>query len=175
MIDGNGALFGTLQGNARKVLNKFTVDLPRKHGRGGQSTLRFDRLRMEKRHNFVRKVAETAAKQFIANNKPNISGLVLAGSANFKLELNHSDVFDSRLQRKVIKLVNVSYGGENGFTQAIERASEFLGNVKFLQEKKLINRYFGEINKGKRISYGLHHLTSEKYLPKITYKLRGRF
>jgi len=38
----------------------------------------------------------------------------------------------------VIKIVDVSYGGENGFNQAIELASEALGNVKFIQEKKLI-------------------------------------
>jgi peptide chain release factor subunit 1 len=38
------------------VLHKFTVDLPKKHGRGGQSAVRFARLRMEKRHNYVRKV-----------------------------------------------------------------------------------------------------------------------
>jgi len=43
-----------------------------------------------------------------------------------------------RLQAKVIKIVDVSYGGENGFNQAIELASEALGNVKFIQEKKLI-------------------------------------
>ena len=43
-----------------------------------------------------------------------------------------------RLQTKVIKIVDVSYGGENGFNQAIELASEALGNVKFIQEKKLI-------------------------------------
>lgn len=43
-----------------------------------------------------------------------------------------------RLQAKVIKIVDVSYGGENGFNQAIELAGEALGNVKFIQEKKLI-------------------------------------
>lgn len=32
-MDGNGALFGTLQGNTREVLHKFTVDLPKKHGK----------------------------------------------------------------------------------------------------------------------------------------------
>ncbi len=55
-MDGNGSLFGTLSGNTREVLHKFTVDLPKKHGRGGQSALRFARLRTEKRHNYVRKV-----------------------------------------------------------------------------------------------------------------------
>merc|ERR1719446_1180185 len=146
VMDGNGALFGTLQGNTRDVMHKFTVDLPKKHGRGGQSALRFARLRMEKRHNYVRKVAETAVTLFIANDRPNCAGLVLAGSADFKTELSQSDMFDPRLQAKIIKLVDVSYGGENGFNQAIELAAECLANVKFIQEKKLIGKYFEEIS-----------------------------
>ena len=35
-------------------------------------------------------------------------------------------------------MVDISYGGENGFNQAIELAAESLANVKFIQEKKLI-------------------------------------
>lgn len=146
VMDGNGALFGTLQGNTREVLHKFTVDLPKKHGRGGQSALRFARLRMEKRHNYVRKVAEVAAQLFISGDRPNVAGLILAGSADFKTELSQSDMFDQRLQTKIIKMVDVSYGGENGFNQAIELAAESLHNVKFIQEKKLIGRYFDEIS-----------------------------
>lgn len=63
-------------------------------GRGGQSALRFARLRMEKRHNYVRKVAETAVQLFISGDKVNVAGLVLAGSADFKTELSQSDMFD---------------------------------------------------------------------------------
>ncbi|KOB71721.1 Eukaryotic translation termination factor 1 [Operophtera brumata] len=96
VMDGNGALFGTLQGNTREVLHKFTVDLPKKHGRGGQSALRFARLRMEKRHNYVRKVAEVATQLFISADRPNVAGLILAGSADFKTELSQSDMFDPR-------------------------------------------------------------------------------
>lgn len=80
----------------REILHKFTVDLPKKHGRGGQSALRFARLRMEKRHNYVRKVAELAVQFFITSDKPNVSGLILAGSADFKTELGMSDMFDQR-------------------------------------------------------------------------------
>lgn len=39
-------------------------------------------------------VAETAVQLFISNDKPNIAGLVLAGSADFKTELSQSDMFD---------------------------------------------------------------------------------
>lgn len=151
---------------------------------------------MEKRHNYVRKVAETAVQLFVSNDKVNVAGMVLAGSADFKTELSQSDMFDpvtftrfkrlsefygsseiiafshalelvdvylslkyhshctlhgttfkpplsrcfslQRLQAKVLKLVDISYGGENGFNQAIELSAEVLSNVKFIQEKKLI-------------------------------------
>lgn len=49
---------------------------------------------MEKRHNYVRKVAEVATQLYITNDKPNIAGLILAGSADFKTELSQSDMFD---------------------------------------------------------------------------------
>ncbi|CAD5225504.1 unnamed protein product [Bursaphelenchus okinawaensis] len=158
IMDGNGSLFGTLQGNTREVLHKFTVDLPKKHGRGGQSALRFARLRMEKRHNYVRKVAETAVELFIKNDKVTVAGLVLAGSADFKTELGQSDMFDQRLQAKIVKTVDVSYGGENGFNQAIELAADALADVKFLQEKKLISNFFSEISQdtGKEV-YGVQN------------------
>ncbi|KAH9935804.1 peptide chain release factor eRF/aRF subunit 1 [Amylocystis lapponica] len=146
VMDGNGTLFGTVAGNTREVIHKFTVDLPKKHGRGGQSALRFARLRDEKRHNYVRKVSEHAVQHFITNDKVNVTGLVLAGSADFKTELSQSDMFDQRLVAKILKVVDVSYGGENGFNQAIELAAESLANVKFVQEKRLIQRYFDEIS-----------------------------
>lgn len=156
IMDGNGALFGTLSGNTRDVVHKFSVDLPKKHGRGGQSALRFARLREEKRHNYVRKVAELAVQNFITNDKVNVAGIILAGSADFKNDLNQSDMFDNRLQSKVIKIVDVSYGGENGFNQAIELAAETLSNVKFIQEKKLIGKYFEEISQDSgRVCYGV--------------------
>lgn len=98
--------------------------------------------------------------------------MVLAGSAEFKNELHtsgkqnpppapllshgtclvhaaplcHAELFDGRLLKIVIKLVDVSYGGENGFNQAIELAAETLANVKFVQEKKLICAYFDHIS-----------------------------
>jgi len=146
IMDGNGSLFGVVCGSSREILHKFTVDLPKKHGRGGQSALRFARLRLEKRHNYVRKVGETATQMFITNDKPNIAGLIMAGSADFKNDLQRNDnLFDPRLAAIVMKTVDVSYGGENGFNQAIELAADALKNVKFIQEKKLITKYMDEI------------------------------
>ncbi|KAG2319945.1 hypothetical protein Bca52824_013158 [Brassica carinata] len=103
---------------------------------------------MEKRHNYVRKTAELATQFYInpATSQPNVAGLILAGSADFKTELSQSELFDPRLQAKILNVVDVSYGGENGFNQAIELSAEILSNVKFIQEKKLIGKYFEEIS-----------------------------
>lgn len=146
IMDGNGALFGTVSGNTREVLTKYEVDLPKKHGRGGQSAVRFSRLRDEKRRNYVRKVAETATQCFITNDMPNVTGLILAGSADFKTELSQSDLFDPRLMAVIVKVVDISYGGESGFNQAIELSAEALQNVKFVQEKKLLQKFYDAIS-----------------------------
>jgi peptide chain release factor subunit 1 len=156
IMDGNGSLFATLNGNHREILHKMSVELPKKHGRGGQSALRFARLRLEKRHNYVTKVAEMAAQVFITNDKVNVVGLIVAGSAEFKTVLVEAERFDQRLAAKVIGVYDVSYGGENGLNQAIEQSAEILSNVKFVQEKKVIKKYFDEIAQDTgKICFGL--------------------
>lgn len=147
VVDGNGALFGVLCGNAREVIHKFNVQLPKKHGRGGQSALRFARLRLEKRHNYIMKVAETALAVFTTQGQVNVEGLILAGSADIKTELSNSEMLDSRLRNKIMKLVDISYGGIAGFNQAIHLASDVLSDVKFVRERKIIESYFEHISR----------------------------
>lgn len=145
VVDGSGALYGTISGNTRSILYKFTVELPKKHRRGGQSSGRFARIRDEKRHNYVHKVAEFATKMFIKDNKPTVSNIVLAGLADFKNDLFASKLFDKRLKSIVSKVVDVSYGGENGFNQAIELAAESMANTKFIREKQIVQAFMNEI------------------------------
>jgi peptide chain release factor subunit 1 len=59
--------------------------------------------------------------------------------------LNKSDLFDPRLKAVVIKIVDTSYGGENGFNQAIELSKEALADVKFVHEKKILANFLEEI------------------------------
>ena len=147
IMDGNGYLLGTLQGSTKQVLHKSDIHLPNKHGRGGQSQNRFQHLRLGARHQYVVKVAEMATEMFISENKANMAGLILAGNSDLKTELSKCGKFDPRLQAKIIKIVDISYGGERGFNEAIELASECLSNVKYVQEQTLMKRYFDEISR----------------------------
>ena len=140
VLVGKGITIWTLNGNSRQMLHNLAVDLM-KHGRGGQDALQFASLM---RHNYMRKTAELATQFFIdpGTNQPTVSRLILAGSAEFKTELSQSDMFDPRLHAKILKVVEVSFGGEIGFNEAIDHSSDILSDVKFIQEKRLIRKYF---------------------------------
>lgn len=148
IVDGKGFLMATLEGNVKTVLTKQSVDLPPKHGRGGQSSNRFANIRTEKRHNYMRKVAESATECFISDNRCNVSGLVIGGSADLKVEMAESGLFDPRLYACILKYVDLSYGGEMGLNQAIELAADCLKDSKLIQERNLLIQFFDSIATG---------------------------
>ena len=148
IIDGKGLLIGQLNGNKREILVKLSVSLPKKHGRGGQSAARFGRIRVEKRNLFLKKIAELSSQYFIPDGqKPIIQGLIIGGSSEFKNELNSSELLDEKLRTRIYQTIDLSYGGEAGFNQAIDFCSSILSDIKFVKEKKLLQSYFDEITK----------------------------
>ena len=159
IVDGNGALFATLEGNVRKILHKFSVELPNKQGRGGQSANRFARIRDEKCTNFVRKVAEMSTQCFITNDVINVRGLIVAGCANYKTRLVESNLFDQRLRSKVISIVDVAYGGLNGLNEAIHNSAASIDSMKFQHEQRILSKYFQEIAQDTgKICFGMRDL-----------------
>jgi len=142
ILDGNGFLLALIQGNTKKILYKESVDLPKKHGRGGQSANRFERLRQDARNNYIRKIAEATAVHYITDNMPNVSGLILAGSADVKEELYFSNLFYPCLRKIVLKRVDINYGEENGLSEAIDKCTDVFKNVQYSKEKKCLQWYF---------------------------------
>jgi len=142
VIDGNGnTLFGIVKGSHRQVLRKISVNLPKKHGRWCQ----FDQ---QKRYNYVEKVTEIALQLFVSSGQvPCVEGIVLAGSEVSKTELIESDLFDPRLTKIIIQMVNLSYGGQIGFNYVIDLLANILGLTKVVKEKQLLQRYMDEISK----------------------------
>ncbi|KAF5140878.1 peptide chain release factor subunit 1 [Vairimorpha ceranae] len=142
VIDGQTTLFASLQGNVKTILQQIHVDLPKKHGRGGQSSVRFARLRVEKRLAYIKKVSEIISNLYLTNNILNVEGIILAGQSDLKNEL--SRILDTRI--KVIKTVDTNYGAESGLNQAIELCEDVLKDVKLSKEKKILQDFFTEIN-----------------------------
>jgi len=157
VIDGVMATFHVLSGNSKRTLFKFDkAELPKKHGRGGQSQNRFARIRIEKRDWYTTKIGEFAVLHFIdsKSNVPIVDGLILAGCADLKYDLGSK--LDQRLKSIIITYVDVQYGGESGFNEAIEKSEGFIDSVEFTKEKKIVNRLFDQISKNTDLyCYGL--------------------
>jgi len=147
IVDGESCLYATYCGNVKNILYKFTVELPPKHGRGGQSALRFARHRTEAQDNYIRKVSENANNLFIDKdtNLVNVEGIIFGGSADFKERISTSDILDPRIKKVILGVYDIQYGGQNGLDQAITLASDVLSNVKFVQERKIVTEFLDEI------------------------------
>lgn len=156
IVDGKGVLFAVLNDKMYDILESVSVDLPKKHNKGGQSSLRFARIRTEKRHNYITKVTELAKKNFITDNKLNVDGIILAGNAEFKDVLVESKLFDQKLSDKIIGIYDISYGQECGLKEAIRLSKDKLSGLSFIRESEDLMKYFDEIkrNTGK-YTYGI--------------------
>jgi len=147
IVDGNGTLWATLQGNHRSIISKWSVDLPKKHGRGGQSANRFANIRDEKRNCYIKKVCETTTNHFITDGeRPNVYGIVIAGYADFKTQVSESAFLDPRLKKVVCNVCDISYGMGEGLNQAIELSKGVLKDIKLVQEQGVIGKFFEMLN-----------------------------
>lgn len=148
IIDGDGTSFHTLCGRSHEMIFAWNnVSLPKKHGRGGQSKQRFERIRDQKRGWYVSEVADTALRYFInpTTSLPNIVGLIIAGFANLKNEL--ANTLDQRLSKKIVSVVDVQYSGEQGFNEAVSSTEDCLMDIKYVKEQKIISKLFETISK----------------------------
>lgn len=155
IMDGHGCIFAKIQGYMREIIHNFTVDLPNKHNKGGQSAVRFERLRNEKRLAYLRICEKFCIDHFInpKTNMPNVNGLVLAGHSSFKNEL--ALTIDYRLIPLIKGVYDVAYGGKNGLNETINLSKELLKNTSLVKEKEILDLFFNAaIQDTNKIVYG---------------------
>lgn len=116
IVDTMGCLFAVEE----TILHKLAVDLPKKHDEGGVSALRFARRRLEKRHKYIRDIADWARLLFLTNDKPNISGLVISSTPEFIHKMRAPDLLIPSLQQIVRDVVEIPYGGKEGLIKTIK-------------------------------------------------------
>eukprot|EP00477_Mikrocytos_mackini_P000570 GAHX01000608.1.p1 GENE.GAHX01000608.1~~GAHX01000608.1.p1 ORF type:complete len:434 (+),score=90.18 GAHX01000608.1:41-1342(+) len=150
IISGQDALIGQINGNHQEVLKIYTVELPKKHNKGGQSAMRYGRLRIEKRLAFVRKTAEAVNKLFIESDgsRVKIKGLIVGGPASLKNDFAEDIMLDGRLRRILLKVVDTAQGLKEGFRQAIELTQDALEGLKLGEENKVIMKLLEEYKRG---------------------------
>jgi len=153
VIDRREATVGLLKGKRIEVLNYATSMVPGKHRQGGQSAVRFERLREIAIHEFYKKVGEKATESLLPY-KDKLEGILIGGPSPTKEEFYNGEYLHHELQKKVIGLFDVGYTDESGLYELVEKAKDVLEELDLIKEKKLMQRFLKEVAKDGLAAYG---------------------
>ncbi|MCQ4153262.1 MAG: peptide chain release factor aRF-1 [Archaeoglobi archaeon] len=153
VLDRREATIGLLKGRRIEVLDYDTSMVPGKHRQGGQSSVRFERLREIAIHEFYKKVGEMATNAFLPH-KDKLVGILIGGPSPTKDEFYQGEYLHHELQRKVLGLFDVGYTNESGLYELVDKAKDLLSEVDLVREKNLMNRFLYEISRDGLAVYG---------------------
>jgi len=128
--------------------------VPSKHGKGGQSKRRFERLIEEAAHEWYKKVGSSATECFLGNN---IEGILIGGPGATKDYFLSKEYLNHELNKIVIDTFDTGYTDETGLRELVTRGSTRLSEMQLIKEKKLMDEFMREVlsPKGKLATYGL--------------------
>ena len=153
-IDSKDAGWGLLQGDKIQVLDHTGSGVAGKHRQGGQSAKRFQKLREMELSYYYNRVAQTTREYFI-DIYP-VKGLIISGPGPTKEDFINGNYLEYRLQNNIISTIDASYSGPEGIREAFTKSSDILGNFRMVEERKLVEDLFKEINANTgKGSYGL--------------------
>ena len=137
-----------------KLLLNKNIHQPNKHNKGGQSSVRFERIRKNVHGHFVDQIAEDAIKVLMTNNNTEciISKLIVGGSAEMKTEVKQSELFKQHLNKYVINTVATTDVSEKSAQYAISMSID----ESELNDKKKIDEEIDTLmfSSGDLLTYG---------------------
>ena len=153
-IDAKDAGWGLLHGDKIEVLSHTGSGVAGKHRQGGQSAKRFQKLREMELTYYFNRVAQTTREFFL--DIYSVKGLIVSGPGPTKEEFVNGGYLEYRLQDMIIATIDSSYSGYEGIREAFDKSGDILSNFRMVEEKKIVEKLFREINTGSGLgSYGL--------------------
>ncbi len=148
--EGNVAL---LRGKKIIPMTTTTSIVPGKTRAGGQSAHRFEQLREGAAKDFFNKLAEYVKNDFLGNKE--IKGILVGGPGHTKNEWVDGHYITDLLKQKIIAVIDLSYTGEFGLQELVDKCQDVLANEEIATEKKVMQRFFEKLAKNsKEVAYG---------------------
>jgi len=118
------------------------------------SSARFSRVREGLLQDWYKKVAEAANKIF--NEHPEVLGIIISGSGPIKEFFLKEELLHDNVAKKILGVVDTSYTGEYGLHETLEKSGDLLKEASVMKEKKILQRFFQELQKPHGLAiYGL--------------------
>ncbi|RPJ53422.1 MAG: peptide chain release factor 1 [Methanobacteriota archaeon] len=149
VIDRREAYFGFLRGNRIEPISGVTSTVPGKQRKGGQSSARFQRLRLIAINEFYKKVGERSSDVFMAEKDffERFKGVLIGGPSPTKEEFADGGYLHHELQKRILGLFDVSYTNESGLSELVDAAQDALKGQEVVKEKALMTRFLQELVK----------------------------
>lgn len=157
VIDRREAYIGFLRGNRIEPITGVTSTVPGKQRKGGQSAMRFQRLRLIAINEFYKKVGDRSSEIFLAEKDffDRFKGVLIGGPTPTKEEFMDGNYLHHELQKRIIGLFDVSYTNESGLAELVDAASDALRGVEVMKEKLVMEQFLKELVKEDGLaSYG---------------------
>jgi peptide chain release factor subunit 1 len=160
VIDRSEATVGMLSGKRIVPLKNLQSLVPSKHGRGGQSARRFERVIEVAAHEYYKKFADIVNESFLSEK--DLKGIIVGGPGPTKEYFVKSEYLHHELQQKIIETFDTGYTDEYGLRELVEKARDTLRSLDLMREKDLMQRLLEEIRKpdGGLAVYGEEQINS---------------
>ena len=150
VMDRAEVTMGLLRGKRIEVLRNRQSLVPSKHGRGGQSAHRFERMIEHAAHEFFVKCGEIANELFLPK-KDLLKGILIGGPGATKEYFFKEGYLHYELQQKVVQpLFDVGNTEEYGLRELVERATQTLHGLEITEEKRVIQQLLQEIRRAEK-------------------------
>ena len=148
LIDRRECTLGLLRGNRIELIKNMTSQVPGKHGRGGQSQRRFERLTEIAAHEWFVKCGEKASEVFL--DEEELKGIFVGGPGPTKQYFVEENYLHYEVQEKILDTFDTGYTDEYGLRELVTAAAETMDNLKVSKEKKLMKSFLKEITKSEK-------------------------
>ncbi|PIY60236.1 peptide chain release factor 1, partial [Candidatus Woesearchaeota archaeon CG_4_10_14_0_8_um_filter_47_5] len=141
VMDRREGMIALLKGKSIIPLQKSTSNVPGKTRAGGQSAARFERLREGAAKEFYSRLGEHMKEQFLHQNAL-VKGIIVGGPGPTKQDFVEGDYITSEVKKKIIGLRDLSYTGEFGLQELVDRSQDLLAKEEIAEEKQVTGEFF---------------------------------
>jgi len=142
-----------LKGKSIIPLSHHTSNVPGKTRAGGQSAQRFERLREGAAKDFYTRLGEHMKDQFLG--KKELKGIIVGGPGPTKNDFIDGNFITNEVKKKIIATKDLSYTGEFGLNELVDKSQDVLASEDIAREKQLMVRFFDNLaKKPGMVSYG---------------------
>lgn len=161
IVERGEASIGLLRGKKVELLKHLTSRVPGKFRAGGQSSVRFARLREIAADDFKDTVGKISNEIFLAQS--NLEGILIGGGGYTKYEFEEGEYLHHELRKKILGTADTAYTELFGLNELVDKSSKILENLDITKEKDIVTRFLKELIKDDSLAaYGEKEI--RKYL-----------